>query len=931
MSASNRKIIGQTGGHVPPTSISPERFAAYVPRLLELVNDLVFSLSPDARHILYVNQAAQTIYGRPLSELLETENLWLEAIHESDRAELLKKMRSLDRQQHFEQDFRVLQPDGTQRFLQGSFHGITDEEGQRFAVGCIAKDVTNRIRAEAELEESKAIYHSLVESLPINVFRKDREGRVVFANNKYCETLGCSRPQLIGKTDFDLFDRELAEKYQKDDRWVLQTGLPFHDIEFHPRDDDSYIYVEVLKAPVTAANGRRIGIQGMFWDVTDRKNAEISLQRAKEMAEAASQAKSDFLANVSHEIRTPLNAVIGMTELLLSSRLDKSQREYLQMIQDSGQSLLTLINDILDFSKIESGKLSIENEWFDIRERVGDTLRTLACRAHGKQVDLICNIDPRIPLQLLGDAQRLRQIIVNLVGNSIKFTERGEIGVEVELLEIMPESVLLKFQIQDTGIGIPQEKLSEIFEEFVQVDTSSTRRYGGTGLGLSIASRLVRLMGGKLEAVSNVDRGSNFYFSLEFPVGANPPLPSAPEEFRNVSVLIVVASASVRASMENVLKSWRMKSYSVATVDQAIKLLRGMSFAGEPIQIVLADQHAAGIESAGPGDCRTLIRKMLLESEITPPRIVSMIKSSSSEVESQPMPPDVIRQILQPFKHSELRNAILQCLNLLAEQSSGEEWVVESTETASHILLAEDNPVNQKLAVGILEKYGHRVTVVENGRQALEAMDDQSFDLVLMDIQMPEMDGIEATKRIRLREQDGRLHIPIVAMTAHAMPADRQRCLEAGMDDFISKPFRASDLAKTVDQVIGRSAEQRRNPDSSGDEPCALVDWNRAFETVGGDRGLLKELIEIFLQERESMLHDLNAAIANGLADDIQRAAHSLKGALNHLGATSVARLAERVEKLEGHERNQASAFADQLQNELNQLTVELQRFTNNP
>ena len=355
--------------------------------LLQLVNDLVISLSLDARVVLYINPAGEKIYGRGRSEICGENAEWFDFIHEDDQAELREKLINLNETETFEQEFRILRPDNQLRWLKASFNLIRDLDGNAKSIGGIAKDVSKRVETEQRLEEAKAVYHSLVESLPINVFRKDRQGRIVFSNKKYSKSLGLDQTEIIGKTDDDLFEKKWAEKYKKDDAWVLQTGLPFHDIEHHPNHDGKITYVEVLKAPVTDMNGRRVGIQGMFWDVTARRQAEVATREAKELAEAASRAKSDFLANVSHEIRTPMNAIIGLTDLLLQTPIDREQKEFLLMIQQSGESLLTLINDILDFSKIESGKLEIESSRFDFRENIGDTLRSLAYRAHSKKIE----------------------------------------------------------------------------------------------------------------------------------------------------------------------------------------------------------------------------------------------------------------------------------------------------------------------------------------------------------------------------------------------------------------------------------------------------------------------------------------------------------------------------------------------------------------
>lgn len=904
-------------------------FESYVPRLLELVHDLVVSLSPDAKHILYANSTAETIYGRTLKEILENDNLWIELIHEEDRGELLEKIQKISYEKRFKNEFRIVQPSGEIRYLQGDFRCINDDHGKLIAIGCIAKDVTNRILTEHELDKAQAIYHSLVESLPINVFRKDREGRIVFVNNRYCESFGQDRESLMGKSDFDLFEPELAEKYLRDDRWVLQTGLPFHDIEAHQTEDGETIFVEVLKAPVTSSQGRRIGIQGMFWDVTDRKQAEMEMEKAKDMAIAASQAKSDFLANVSHEIRTPLNAVIGMTDLLLDFKTETAQREYLQMIQDSGQSLLTLINDILDFSKIESGKLEIDSEWFDLRDKLGDMLRTLAYKAHSKNVDLICNIDPNTPGPILGDPQRLRQVIVNLVGNSIKFTHQGEITVDVEMLEASADSVELKFRIQDTGIGIAEDKLSQIFEEFVQGDTSTTRQYGGTGLGLAIASSLVGLMDGKLEVTSRVGVGTEFFFVLNFPISRNSSRPVVPIEFNDIPVLIMAKNESNLESLSCTLESWRMQPYCVRDIDQAIKLAKGMSFAKTPIQIVLAETS----ENRNVDKCDgvLLATEMASDKEITDPFFISLCKASSSDLQKNLDEHLRCENLMQPVKYSELQHAIARCLEPATEPAS----VVQAQQAAFrgpyNILLAEDNPINQKLAVGVLNNHGHKVTVVDNGRKAVELLRRQPFDVVLMDIQMPEMDGIEATCNIREDEADSHHQTPIIAMTAHAMAADRQRCLEAGMDEYISKPFRAKELIALIENLmVNRTGDSTSLP-SQQSKPLTdvFIDWNEAFETVGGDRKLLKELLDVFLAEKDTMLNQMQTGIAEQDLDVLRRVAHSLKGTFSHLGVRGLAKTAETIEQLDKSDSERAASLVDELRSGIQQLTLEFQRFKN--
>ena len=904
------------------SSAHARRFNEYVPGLLELVNDLVISVTTDAKRLLYVNRAAETIYGVPFEEISKSPTLWFDSIDPKDQELLKISLGRLHVEKRFEQEFRVMHATGGKRWLQGQFQLIEDHLGNAIAIGCIAKDVTSRIKAERQLDESKAIYHSLVESLPLNVFRKDRDGRLIFVNSKYCETLDQTRSELIGKTDEDLFAPELAEKYLKDDKWVLQTGLPLHDIEMHPDNDGKLLYVEVLKAPVKDGRGRRIGIQGMFWDVTDRKNAEIALKEAKEIAEAASNAKSDFLANVSHEIRTPMNAIIGMTDLLMESEGETKNAEYLQMIHQSGQSLLTLINDILDFSKIEAGKLELDSHWFDLRERFGDTLRTLAFRAHEKQLDLVCNIDPTIPTKLLGDADRLRQVIVNLVGNAIKFTNDGLVSFAVEPINLDEENIKLKFTVTDTGIGIAPEKLDSIFREFEQADTSTTRRYGGTGLGLAIASRLIELMGGQVHVESALGQGSQFHFELTFAIEAGANAPIFADGLSGVPILVICRCDETRESIDTILKSWKMQSLT-AKHDDIVASLKKLSLPDNPIRVVISDQG------------NRLTEQLDADPSSTKPVVIGLVGFAEPGNNE-----NVAYQMLQPVKYSELHDTLVKILGLADQPISTESKTQPKTTGPLKILLAEDNLVNQKLVIELMKKNKHELTVVESGRAAVEMLREQKFDLVLMDIQMPEMDGIEATKKIRAMELGLANRTPIVAMTAHAMSGDRARCLAAGMDGYLSKPIRAAELGELVDRLGGSSTDEPpianattavkfAKATKASETQSSIVNWEKAMQTVGGDRQLLGELIAVFIGEREIMLDDIDRAIQDKDASGLRRSAHSIKGALSHLGAMKVAETAEQIEKIDIGQLDTAKKLLNQLTKETVDLTTELEAFVN--
>ena len=499
----------------------------------------------------------------------------------------------------------------------------------------------------------------------------------------------------------------------------------------------------------------------------------------------------------------------------------------------------------------------------------------------------------------------------------------------MECVSNSPQAIQLKFQVRDTGIGIPKDKLSQIFEEFVQADTSTTRKYGGTGLGLTITSSLIEMMDGKLNVDSQEGIGSTFEFTLGFPIASQPTLPIVPANFVDVPVLVMARNPEKRESIESILRMWQMKPFCVSNVSNAIKLLKGMTFANQPVKVVLGEFDNSIADRDSDCQCTDLAMQVQMDSEIHRPAFIGLDKSASAERNQTETQSKSIKFVLQPVKHSELRDAISRALEPGVESLTGES-VDESQFKGPHkILLAEDNPVNQKLAVGLLSKFGHDITVVGNGRLAIEALaKGDKFDLVLMDVQMPELDGIEATKEIRA--SNSRFSkIPIIAMTAHALQSDRQRCLEAGMDEYLSKPFRAKDLFALIEHVLAEHSREWAvivNTEMAGD---VAIDWNQAFDTVGGDRKLLVELIKVFLSEHQNMLAVLTEAIAAKDLEATRRGAHSLKGTLHHLGVRRVAEIAIKLEQLDENEMDQATLLVDDLQKQINQLTAELERFTN--
>ncbi len=851
-----------------------------------------------AGRVTYVNTRVTELMGRSAAELLGKTDFDLFPL------DLAKKYRNDDlcvmETGELFVDVEENQSAGQHRYFEVRKTPVRSATGRIVGTQAIFWDVTEKHRAEQSLAHERDMLRTLMDHLPDLIYVKDAEGKYVIVNESVRSILGLqSVDDVKGKANFDFLNPEQARMEQFDDLQVLRTGTAL--IEREERITDRHgnpMWVLTSKVPLKAKDGRITGLVGIDRNITRLKRSEDELRAAKESADAANRAKSDFLANVSHEIRTPMNAIIGMTDLLLETPLNDVQREYLLMVQQSGEALLALINDILDFSKIEAGKLELDEGVFDLREGIGDTMKSMAIRAHGKGLELAFHVDPEVPNVLRGDLARLRQVLINLVGNAIKFTDQGEVVLEVRRCQRNGDCVDLQFDVTDTGIGIPPEKCRTIFGEFEQVDASITRRYGGTGLGLAISSKLVTLMGGRIDVRSEPNRGSTFSFVARFPVSgeldATEVGPSQRLVICDTPVLIVDDNATNRRILREMLGNWGMQPTSAADAEEALFYLRQAARDRKPFPLVISDINMPGVDGF-----------QLVEAiyDFTPhdrPAIILLTSGVRIEDGGRWRRLGVSAHLMKPIKQSELFEAVVAALRLVVPDRPAEILASQGTVPRLpplRILLAEDNLVNQKLATAALESLGHQVTIAHNGRQAVEKSQQESFHAILMDLQMPDMDGLSATKTIRDHEAIHGGHVPIVAMTAHAMKGDREICLQAGMDEYLSKPIRVQDLAQKLWQMFGPGSEPAVEAVVPvGHADIELVNWQAARSSVNDNEPLLREVIVAFVDDVPRLLQELHSAYQCGDATRLRRSAHSLRGSILFLESQPAIDTAQEIE-----------------------------------
>jgi two-component system sensor histidine kinase/response regulator len=670
------------------------------------------------------------------------------------------------------------------------------------------QQVSNKASGDKALKESEARIQAVIDAAMDCIVTMDADGKIIQFNRAAVNTFGYAAAEVMGEELGSLFLPPEVSERQKRNFEIYQEGgaasMLGKRVETSAyRKDGSEFTAEMATQPVMIDGALAFTI--FLRDITDRKQAEIQLREAKEAAEEANRAKSSFLANMSHEIRTPMNAVIGMTELLLDTQLAAAQREYVEMVNESGETLLALINDILDFSKIEAGKLEFDHTDFALRGSLASTMKTLAVRAHKNNIELAFSCDEDVPDHFIGDVNRIRQVVINLVGNAIKFTEEGEVVLSVSCNSKEDKHADLQFSVRDTGIGIAPEKLDKVFGAFEQADVSTTRRFGGTGLGLAISTRLVELMGGKTWVESEVGEGSTFHFTAKLECGTGKKAEVLPVDVTDTPVLVVDDNATSLRILSEMLTKMGMKPQITSSAAEALEALERAKEADAPFPLMVADVNMPDM------DGMQLAAKVKRDKNLQDTHVILLTSGSQAGDLARCEEIGVARHLMKPTSQDELLEAIVTTLGTVDSTGSRRASVTAGSGgggprsvKALRILLAEDNVVNQRLAIGLLSKDGHEVVIANNGQEALDLATSDEFDLILMDVQMPEMDGCEATKSIREVEKNTESRTPIIAMTAHAMAGDREKCLKAGMDDYLAKPIRSKLL---YEKLANLSAE----------------------------------------------------------------------------------------------------------------------------
>ena len=777
----------------------------------------------------------------------------------------------------------------------------------------LQQEVEERKNAAEALRDSREMLKTVIESLPHSIFWKDTNLQYMGCNGNFAKEAGFESPaDVIGKTDGELtWTESEVELFHE---WDLQVSKSLASQNQMIERDSGRIFVEIREMPMFDSKGKFIGILGSHEDVTEKELAARAM--------AANRAKSQFLANMSHEIRTPMNGVLGMAELLLGTNLDEHQRRLAETVFHSGESLLRVLNDILDFSKIEAGKLELECIDFDLHEQVEEMMDILAENAHRKGLEFICQIESNVPSCMRGDPGRLRQILTNLVGNAIKFTEQGEVVVRTSLFEETVDSVLLGFEVRDTGIGIAPDAREKIFEAFLQSDGSMSRKYGGTGLGLSITRQLCELMGGRIWVESVPDEGSTFRFTIRLRKQRPGKLqaPFACERHSDLRVLVVDDNETNRAVLKNQIDSWGIPNDNSESGPQALEMLRKAADSGTPYDVAILDMMMPGMDGL------ELAQKIKADPSIAAVALIMLTSVGRYGDIEKAHEAGVVAYLTKPARQSQLYNALVSLTGGNIKTKTARPAPVHPAPVqpdATPVLLAEDNPINQQVCSAMLKKLGYRrVDVVSDGREALEVLAQTSYGLVLMDCQMPGMDGYEAVRRIRKREAEtGSARLPVIALTAHAMKGAREECLKAGMDDYLSKPFSLDQLngllehwlrvtpdTKTVNgENSGPTAESVACPAPAQEMAAAKEETEEdvietaALESIlmlqeEGETNLLSEILNSYLGHSGQLMEQLHLSLEKNSREETAKLAHSLKSSSANVGAKKMADLCKQME-----------------------------------
>ena len=890
-------LLGVTHGRWK-RSINSQREIQRV--LASIRQEVIMTVGRD-RTITMCNEAVQSMYGYAPSEVIgqKTDLLYYDR-RSSDPGDSI--FHSLE-----DVGFHVGEATGRRKNGEEFVLEIVtgDLKGGPGAV-VLLRDVTELKRMEIKIRESETRYRRMFEMSPEAIITINPTGIITDVNARVSDWLGYDPKEILGrplhKLPF-LPDESRAVVVERFKRRMSGEDMEAYDLEFVSKSGGRRVG-SIMATPIMGEHGAPIEELVVISDVTLERRAEEAIRRARDAAIESAELKSQFLANMSHEIRTPMNGIITVAQLALSTEMPPELRDYLETISDSSRTLLRIINDILDFSKIEAGKLEMHAEPFIVRDTVVDAIRPQALHAHVKGVEIIASIEPDLPSVLVGDAGRLNQILTNLAGNAVKFTSEGEIITRVRIESETDDQVELRFEVVDTGIGIPADRVEAVFEAFDQADASTSRKYGGTGLGLAISSHLVEMLGGDIGVESKEGEGSTFWFTAKFDKPKDGVSVGMKETKLSCNVLIAAPGSAFCSSLEKQIAVWDCPHASVPDADSAWQALQDAAAAGKSFDLLLIDASLSGKEVGGI----PLLRRVEATRAVNSVKAIELV--ALSEFEQKELESGAAARVAKPVRASDLYNTLLSVLGRESlrthpspPKTFAPERIVPPPGREWKILLAEDNATNQKVATAILKKAGLSAEIVQNGEEAVEALSQRDYDLVLMDVQMPIMDGFQAIHIVRDPSSAVRNHdVPTIAMTAHAMEGDRQRCINEGMTDYVSKPIDPSILIETVARLL--NAETSATETGASGEPsagnaagAAVFDREGALRRMGGDESLLYEVIEIFREDVVKRFESLSTAIDAGNSDDAQLHAHAIKGSAANVGAVRVQEIAESMER----------------------------------